>query len=378
MLYRLLVPLAARFSPLNVLRYPSFRIVASGLLALVLGMLLGPWFIRELAERQHGASNVREDVPDAHRRKGGTPTMGGALILLCITLPTLLLADLGNRSVWAALTVTLGYGAIGFTDDWLKVVRKNSKGLAPRLKLFWQTAIFVAVFLLFCTDLQFHGRATFPFFGVGGHLDSHVYFPFARRLHPDLRWAYLPFALLVVVGTSNGVNLTDGLDGLAIGPAIVSALTFAVLAWVAGTVMAGFDIARYLYLPHIEGAEELSVFCAAMAGSGIAFLWYNAYPASIFMGDVGSLALGGALGTLAVLTKNELLSAIIDGLFLVEALSVMIQVASFKLTGRRVFRMAPIHHHYELKGWAEPKIIVRFWIVSILLSLASVASLKLR
>ncbi|MHB1843908.1 MAG: phospho-N-acetylmuramoyl-pentapeptide-transferase [Deltaproteobacteria bacterium] len=378
MLYRLLFDLAPRFPAFNVFRYPSFRMVASGIVALVLGMLLGPWFIRELKERQYGLSNVREDTPEQHQKKGGTPTMGGGLILFSVALPTLLLADLTNRSVWMALTVTLGYGAIGLADDYLKVSKKNSKGLAGRLKLFWQAAIFVTAYLLFCTDLHFHQLSGFPFVGVGSHLDSHVYFPFARHLHPDLHWLYLPFALIVVVGTSNGVNLTDGLDGLAIGPTIVSAVTFGALAWVAGSVIAGFNIAHYLYLPHIDGAEELSVFCAALAGSGIAFLWYNAYPATVFMGDVGSLALGGALGTLAVLTKNELLSALIDGLFLVEALSVMIQVASFKATGKRVFRMAPIHHHFELKGWAEPKIIVRFWILSILLSLASLASLKLR
>ncbi len=378
MLYRWLYPLATRFPPFNVFRYPSFRMVASGLLALVLGMLLGPWFIRELKERQYGVSNVREDTPEQHKKKGGTPTMGGGLILFSVALPTLLLADLSNRYVWMALTVTLGYGAIGFADDFLKVSKKNSKGLPGKQKLFWQAAIFVGAWLAFGTDLHFHRVAEFPFLGVGSHLDSHIYFPFARHLHPDLYWLYLPFALLVVVGTSNGVNLTDGLDGLAIGPTIVSAVTFGVLAWVAGSVIAGFNIAHYLYLPHLDGAEELSVFCAALAGSGIAFLWYNAYPASVFMGDVGSLALGGALGTLAVLTKNELLSAIIDGIFLVEALSVMIQVASFKTTGKRVFRMAPIHHHFELKGWAEPKIIVRFWILSILLSLASLASLKLR
>ena len=280
--------------------------------------------------------------------------------------------------LFRSLCVTLGYGAIGFADDYLKLSKRNSKGLPGKQKLFWQTAIFVSAFLLFCTDLHFRGSPHFPFLTVGSHLDTHLYFPFARHLHPDLHWLYLPFALVVVVGTSNGVNLTDGLDGLAIGPTIVSAITFGVLAWVAGTYIAGFDLATYLYLPHIDGAEELAVFCAALAGSGIAFLWYNTYPASVFMGDVGSLALGGALGCLAVLTKNELLSAIIDGLFMVEALSVMIQVASFKLTGKRVFRMAPIHHHYELKGWPEPKIIVRFWILSILLSLASLAAVKLR
>jgi phospho-N-acetylmuramoyl-pentapeptide-transferase len=378
MLYQWLFPLAQRFPPFNVFRYPSFRILTSGMLALLLGMTIGPWFIRELAHRQLGSSNIREDVPEQHKQKGGTPTMGGGLILFCIAIPTLLLADLHNRYVWTALVVTLGYGAIGFADDYLKLSKKNSKGLRGRLKLFWQTAIFLVAFFVFCTDLHFHLTSGFPFLAVGSHLDSHIYFPFARHLHPDLHWAFLPFALIVVVGTSNGVNLTDGLDGLAIGPTVVSAVTFGVLAWIAGSFIAGFNIATYLYLPHIDGAEELAVFCAALAGSGIAFLWYNTYPATVFMGDVGSLALGGALGTVAVLTKNELLSAIVNGVFLVEDLSVMLQVASFKLTGKRIFKMAPIHHHFELKGWAEPKIIVRFWIISILLSLASLAALKLR
>jgi phospho-N-acetylmuramoyl-pentapeptide-transferase len=378
MLYRLLFPLASRFELFNVFRYPSFRMVLSGLLALLLGMVLGPWFIRGLAERQYGQSNVREDTPEQHQKKRGTPTMGGGLILFCVTVPTLLLADLENRSIWFALTIMLGYGAIGFADDYLKLTKKNSKGLPGKQKLFWQTLIFAGAFAAFETNLHFSVGPAFPFLSVGSHLDSHIWFPFARHFTPDLHWLYPLFAWLVIVGTSNAVNLTDGLDGLAIGPTIVSATTFGLLAWVAGSLIAGFNIAHYLYLPHIEGAEELSVFCAAIAGSGIAFLWYNAYPATVFMGDVGSLALGGALGALAVLTKNELLSVIIHGLFVVEILSVMIQVASFKLTGRRVFRMAPVHHHFELKGWAEPKIIVRGWILSVLLSLASLATLKLR
>lgn len=378
MLYRWLLPLAHHHEVFNVFRYPSFRMLLSGMLALVLGMVLGPWFIRGLAARQYGQSNVREDTPDQHKKKKGTPTMGGGLILFCVTVPTLLLADLTNRGIWFALTITLGYGAIGFADDYLKMSKKNSKGLPGRQKLFWQTVIFFSAFALFETNLHFEVVQSFPFLSVGSHLDSHLYFPFDRHLVPDLHWAYPFFAWVLVLGTSNGVNLTDGLDGLAIGPTIVSGLTFGALAWVAGSIIAGFNIASYLYLPHIEGAEELSIFCAAIAGSGIAFLWYNAYPATVFMGDVGSLALGGGLGALAVLTKNELLSAIIHGLFLVEALSVMIQVASFKLTGKRVFRMAPIHHHFELQGWPEPKIIVRGWILSILLSLASLATLKLR
>jgi phospho-N-acetylmuramoyl-pentapeptide-transferase len=378
MLYELLFPLAQRFPPFNVFRYPSFRMIASGILALLLGMLLGPWAIRELAGRQRGSSNVREDTPEIQQRKGGTPTMGGGLILFTIAVPTLLLADVHNRSVWAALGVTLAFGAIGFADDYLKISRRNSRGVPGRLKLLAQAAAFAILFLVCCTDLNFRGVPTFPFVSVGSLVDTHLYFPFARHLHPDLHWLYLPFAMIVVVGTSQAVNLTDGLDGLAIGPTIVSASTFGILAWVAGSVIAGFNIADYLYVPHVAGAEELSIFCAAVAGSGIAFLWYNSYPAQVFMGDVGSLALGGALGSLAVFTKNELLSVILNGLFVVETLSVMIQVASFRLTGRRIFRMAPIHHHFELIGWPEPKIIVRFWILSILLALASLASLKLR
>jgi phospho-N-acetylmuramoyl-pentapeptide-transferase len=361
MLVRYLVPLSVHFTPLNVFRYPSFRILMSGILALVLGMVLGPWFIKTLRVRQHGASNVREDTPEEHQKKVGTPTMGGGLVLFCVSIPTLLLADLSNRYVWFALLITLGYGGVGAADDYLKLARSNSKGLAGRLKLVALTLVFAAAYVLF-----------------GTHFDTHIYVPFDRHLNPDLGPYYPLFAWLVVVGTANAVNITDGLDGLAIGPTIVAAVTLTVLAWVAGSVIAGFNIAHYLYLPHIEGAEEISVFGAAVAGAGIAFLWYNTYPASVFMGDVGALALGGALGSMAVLTKNELLSAILNGLFLLEILSVMIQVTSFKITGRRVFRMAPIHHHYELKGWPEPKIIVRFWIVSILLSLASLATLKLR
>ena len=293
----------------------------------------------------------------------GTPTMGGGLVLFCIAIPTLLLADLGNRYVWFAPLVTLGYGAVGAADDYLKLAKSNSKGLSGKLKLAALTGVFVVAYALF-----------------GSHFDTHIYVPFDRHLNPDLGPYYPLFAWFVVVGTSNAVNITDGLDGLAGWPrhGQLRHQRLSGLAWVAGSVIAGFNIAHYLYLPHIEGAEELLVFGAAVAGAGIAFLWYNTYPASVFMGDVGALALGGALGSMAVLTKNELLSTIINGLFLLEILSVMIQVGSFKLTGRRVFRMAPIHHHFELKGWPEPKIIVRFWIISILLALASLATLKLR
>jgi phospho-N-acetylmuramoyl-pentapeptide-transferase len=380
MLYLLLYPMAQRFTVFNVLRYPSFRIVAAGFTALVLGLLLGPWFIERMRRLQYGHSNVREDTPDGHKKKVGTPSMGGALILLAMVGATLLFADLRSRLVWAVLLVTVGYGAVGFADDYLKISKKNSKGLPGRQKLLWQTVIVLAVYVVFLTDWNFQLDATFPFLTVGSFLDTHVTLPFVptRRFDLNLGWAYVPFMLLVVVGTSNAVNLTDGLDGLAIGPSIVSAVAFLVLSYVAGSTIAGFSLAAYLGIPPVHGAEEMAVFCGAMAGAGIAFLWFNTYPASMFMGDVGSLALGGALGMLAVLTKNEVASAILNGVFLVEAVSVIVQVASFRTTGKRVFRMAPIHHHFELAGLSEPKIIVRFWIASIMLALVALMSLKLR
>jgi phospho-N-acetylmuramoyl-pentapeptide-transferase len=380
MLYLLLYPLAQRFSPLNVLRYPSFRIVAAGFTALVLGLLLGPWFIERMRRLQYGSENVREDTPESHRAKSGTPSMGGGLILLCLAVAVLLFGDLRSRLVWAALLVTLGFGAIGFADDYLKISKRNSKGLAGRRKLAFQVLVVGLVYLLFLTDLRFRLEPGFPWLTVGTYLDPHVTLPFVptRWFRPDLGWTYLPFLLFVVVGTSNAVNLTDGLDGLAIGPTIVSSMTFLVLSYVAGAVIGGFSVAAYLGIPRVPGAEELGVFCAAIAGAGVAFLWFNTYPASVFMGDVGSLALGGGLGMLAVLTKNEVMSAILHGVFLAETVSVIVQVASFKATGRRVFRMAPIHHHFELKGWAEPKIIVRFWIIAIMLAMVALMSLKLR
>ncbi len=380
MLYHLLYPLAGRFGPFNVLRYPSFRIIAAGFTALLLGLLLGPLFIERLRVAQYGSSNVREDTPENHKKKAGTPSMGGMLVLFSLSVATLLFADLSNRLVWAVLLVTLLFGAIGFWDDWLKISKRDSKGLPGRRKLLWQLLVVLAVYYLLLTDLSFQVEPRFPFLFVGSYLDLHLSLPFVstRIFEPSLGWLYLPFMLLVVLGTSHAVNLTDGLDGLAIGPAIVSGFTFLVLSYVAGTTIAGFSLAGYLRIPQIPGAAELGVYCAALVGSGIAFLWYNTYPASVFMGDVGSLALGGGLGTLAVLTKNEVASAILHGVFLVETVSVIVQVASFKTTGKRVFRMAPIHHHFELKGWAEPKIIVRFWILSVMLALVALASLKLR
>ena len=375
---------------LNFLRYPTFRIIAAGVFALVLGMLIGPRLIARLRLKQHGQSNVREDTPDTHQKKKGTPTMGGALILICIAAGTLLFADLKNRVVWVVLLLTLGYGFIGFLDDWLKLSKRNSKGLAGRKKMVLQTFFFlVAVFGLLTTWTQPDGS-----FGPTLLINTKLTLPFipTRWFNPDLGWFYVVFAWLVIVGTSNAVNLTDGLDGLAIVPTIVSSITFSVLCYVAGTTLSIADsdlvngvprlvatpLYQYLGILQVPGGAELSVFCAAIVGAGISFLWFNTYPASVFMGDIGSLALGGALGGLAVLSKNEVVSAIIHGIFFAEALSVMIQVASFKMTGKRVFKMAPVHHHFELKGLAEPKIIVRFWIVSILCGGVALLSLKLR
>ncbi|HZX40935.1 MAG TPA: phospho-N-acetylmuramoyl-pentapeptide-transferase [Myxococcaceae bacterium] len=375
---------AQRF--LNFLRYPTFRIVAAGIAALLIGLFWGRRFIEQLRLTQHGQNNVREDTPDRHQSKKGTPTMGGTLILVCIGAATLLFADLSSRVVWVALLWTFGYGFIGFLDDWLKLSKRNSKGLAGRKKLLLQTLFYVAgIFGILCT---WHG-------GVPHLLiETRITVPFipTRHFNPDLGWLYLFFGWLVVVGTSNAVNLTDGLDGLAIVPTIVAATTFAILCYVAGSGLHIADVQevagqqrlvstplwRYLGILPVPGGAELAVFCAAMVGAGLSFLWFNTYPASVFMGDIGSLALGGGLGGLAVLSKNEIASAIIHGVFLAEALSVMIQVASFKMTGRRVFRMAPVHHHFELKGLSEPKIIVRFWIVSIVCGAVALMTLKLR
>jgi phospho-N-acetylmuramoyl-pentapeptide-transferase len=367
---------------LNFLRYPTFRIVAAAFGSLLLGMIIGPRLIDRLRIQQHGQSNVREDTPDSHQKKKGTPTLGGVLILLCIFFGTLVFADLGSRPVWVVLLMTGGYAIIGFMDDWLKLSKRNSKGLAGRYKMVMQTGFYLVAVFGILTDwssgvpqLLIETRLTVPFVPT-------------RWLNPDLGWFYVFFGWFVVVGTSNAVNLTDGLDGLAIAPMMVAAATWAVLCYVAGTSVSVADVVQgklvgvplheYLGIARVPGGAELAVFCAAMVGAGISFLWFNAYPASVFMGDVGSLALGGALGTLAMLSKNELASAIVHAVFLGEILSVMVQVGSFKLRGKRVFKMAPIHHHFELAGVAEPKIIVRFWIVSILCAALALMSLKLR
>lgn len=376
MIYELFFELRNHYSWLswlNVLRYIPFRTIMATLTAMVLTFLLAPWFIRELRRKQIGQV-VRKDGPASHRIKAGTPTMGGALILLSLLLPTVLWADLRNPFVLATTAVTAGYGVIGYLDDYLKLKHKSSGGLPGKLKLFGQCLIAaVALCYVFLLDERMPQDWNL--------ISTKVAFPFMAFSRYSLTlpaWAYILFALLVVVGTSNAVNLTDGLDGLAIGPVMTCSATYLIWSYVTGATIAGLSLAGYLDIPSIASVGELAVYCGAVLGAGIGFLWYNTYPAQVFMGDVGSLSLGGGLGMLAVFTKNELLSLLLCGIFVVEAVSVITQVASFKLTGKRIFLMAPIHHHFEKKGWAEPKIIVRFWIVSILLALVSLASLKLR
>jgi phospho-N-acetylmuramoyl-pentapeptide-transferase len=368
--------LSKHASALRVFRYPSTRILAGAITALMLSFLIGPWFIERLKAKQYG-QQIRDDGPQTHKKKAGTPTMGGSLILFCLVASTLCWCDLSNRLVWLALSVTVLFGAIGFADDYAKVTKKNTKGVPGKVRLALEFSVAGAAmaYLFFSDvlppDVRMHLQLPFTNF-----YDSSIVMP---------GWLYAVFGTFVVVGTANAVNLTDGLDGLAIGPSIMNAGTFLVLAYISGvstTIIANggteMNIAQYLHIAHIPDAAELAIFCAGLFGAGVGFLWYNTYPASVFMGDVGSLSLGGAIGMLAVLTKNELVLAIVGGLFVIEALSVIIQVGSFKMRGKRVFKMAPIHHHYELKGWEEPKIIVRFWLVSALLALIALGTLKLR
>jgi phospho-N-acetylmuramoyl-pentapeptide-transferase len=358
MLYHLLYPLHSEYAILYVFRYITFRTIYATITALLISFILGPWLITTLTRLQIGQS-IRKVGPESHFVKEGTPTMGGALIVLAIALPTLMWADLTNLYIWVALLVTGGYALVGLCDDWMKVSRKNSVGISARRKMLWQLLIaFVASWLLY----------NHPGF------DTTLALPFFKNVRPDLGWGYIPFAMLVMVGASNAVNLTDGLDGLAIGPVIIGAATYLLLAYLAGNA----KYSEYLQISSVAGAGELAILCGSMVGAGLGFLWFNAYPAQVFMGDVGSLSLGGALGVTAVIAKQEFLLVIVGGIFVVEALSVIMQVASFRMFGKRIFRMAPIHHHFELKGWAEPKIIVRFWIISIILALISLSTLKLR
>ena len=359
MLYHLLYPLHTTISGFNVFRYITFRTIYASLTAFLICFFLGPWVIRKLTALQVG-QYIREDGPSTHLQKAGTPTMGGTLILFSVAVSTLLWTNLTNYYVWIVLLIIISYGVIGFIDDYLMQVKKQSKGLSARNKFMLQgiVAVFAGILIYSCPN--FNTRVTIPFL---------------KNISPDLGWGYILFAALVIVGTSNAVNLTDGLDGLAIGPIIIASATYMVFAYVTGHI----KIADYLQINYVAGSGEMAIFCGALAGAGIGFLWFNTYPAQIFMGDVGSLSLGAALGTAAVITKQEILLILVGGLFVVEALSVIFQVGFFKMTnGRRIFKMAPLHHHFELKGWPEPKVIVRFWIIAIALALISMSTLKLR
>ena len=359
MLYHFLVPLAKDHIVFNVFRYVTFRSFMALISALVISLVIGPWLIRRLRVMQHGAETIREDTPERHRGKRGTPTMGGVVILTAILGSTLLWANLLNRYVWVVMLSTAGFGLIGMWDDWSKI--RKRRGLSARVKFLLQAILTVALLQI----IFWQPRADWqPVLAI----------PFFKGWLVTLGWWWFPFAMLVVIGASNAVNLTDGLDGLAIGPIVMAGGAFAILAYLTGN----FRAADYLKILNVRGAGELTVFCAALIGAAVGFLWFNCHPAEVFMGDAGSLALGGAIGMLAVLTKAELLLPLIGGLYVVEAGSVIVQVASYKATGRRVFRMAPLHHHYELSGWAEPKIVVRFWIVSFALALLALTTLKLR
>lgn len=362
MLYHLLYPLADEFQIFNLFRYLTFRSGGAVLTALLISFIVGPRLIRWLRVKQQGGQPIREDGPESHLlTKKGTPTMGGLMMLFAVTVATLLWADLANLYVWVVLFVTLGFGAIGFMDDYLKVSKKNVKGLAGKKKLLAQFVIAVIAVVLIQQEAP-------------PEVAQHLAIPYLKNVLIDLGLLYLPFAILVLIGASNAVNLTDGLDGLAIVPIMIAAGCFALISYLVGNAV----FASYLQVVPVPGAGELAVFCAAMIGAGLGFLWYNAPPAMVFMGDTGSLAFGGSLGAISVITKNELVLGIIGGLFVLEAVSVMMQVVSFKLTGKRIFRMAPIHHHFEKLGWKEPTIVIRFWIIAVILALIGLSTLKLR
>jgi phospho-N-acetylmuramoyl-pentapeptide-transferase len=358
MLYLLLYPLHTEFSIFNVFRYLSFRLIYAALTAFALVIVLGPPVIRALQSYGVG-QRIREEGPRRHQVKGGTPTMGGILILFAVVISTLLWTDLTNRYVWLAVFAMLGFGAVGFWDDYLKTVRGKNQGLTALQKIIAQAVVALGIGVLFYSLPAYSTKLSVPFF---------------KAFSPDIGLFYIPFAVLVIVGASNAVNLTDGLDGLAIGPVMVAALAYTVVAYMSGHKV----FADYLLIPYIEGAGELAIFTAAIFGASLGFLWFNTYPASVFMGDVGSLPLGAALGTVAVISKHELLLLLVGGVFVIEALSVIFQVASYRSRGKRVFLMAPIHHHFELKGWEEPKVVVRLWIIAVLLALFSLSTLKLR
>ncbi|MGA7616333.1 MAG: phospho-N-acetylmuramoyl-pentapeptide-transferase [Thermoanaerobaculia bacterium] len=362
MLYYLLFPLREYISGFNVFRYITFRSAWAALTALLISFVLGPWLIRRMTSIKLG-QYIREEGPQSHQKKAGTPTMGGILINLAILIPTILWADIMNPYIWIILFVTFSYGTIGFIDDFQKLVKKRNLGLTAKQKFSAQILVALIAGMAIAYLPQIHNAYS-----------TVLTFPFLKRFVLDLGLLYIPFIVVVIVGASNAVNLTDGLDGLAIGSTLIAAATYTILTYAAGH----YRVADYLKIAWVPGAGELAVFCGAMMGASLGFLWFNAHPAEIFMGDVGSLALGGAIGCLAVMIKQEILLVFVGGLFVLEALSVIIQVISFKSTGRRVFRMSPLHHHFELSGWDETKVVVRFWIIAIIFALLSLSTLKLR
>lgn len=361
MLYNLFAPFADDFILFNLFRYLTFRSGAAVMTAFILCLLMGPRMIAWLKSKQGSASNIREYLEDTHAKKSGTPTMGGLMILISVSVSTLLWADLSNQFVWIALLVMVGYGLIGFGDDYLKLTKKNSKGLPGKLKLLGQIVIGTLATMWIVYVLP-------------STIDTHVAIPFFKNLFINLGIFFIPWALIVMVGASNAVNITDGLDGLAIVPIAIVAGCFGLISYLSGNAV----FANYLQIPFVPGTGELGILCGALVGGALGFLWYNAPPARVFMGDTGSLALGGVLGAIAVITKHELVLAIVGGLFVVETVSVIVQVMSFKLTGKRVFAMAPLHHHFEKKGWPETTIVIRFWIIAIILALVGLSTLKLR
>ena len=361
MLYNLLFPLADAFTPFNLFRYLTFRTGGAVLTSLIISFVFFPRLIAWLKHKQGEGQPIRTDGPETHLKKKGTPTMGGLMILIAVSISTVLWVDLTNIYSWVVLFVTVAYGLIGFGDDYLKLTKRNPKGLSGKLKLVWQIAIGLA--------------AAFVVMYVSAPpLSGGFALPFVKDYLIQLGWFFVPVGAFIIVGASNAVNLTDGLDGLAIVPTMIATGCFALIAYLTGNAI----FANYLQIQHVPGAGELTVFCGALIGAGIGFLWYNAPPAMVFMGDTGSLALGGALGAISVVTKHEIVLAIIGGLFVLETVSVIVQVASFKLTGKRVFRMAPLHHHFEKKGWAESTVVIRFWIIASVLALIGLSTLKLR
>jgi phospho-N-acetylmuramoyl-pentapeptide-transferase len=360
MLFYLAQQLESYISAFRVFGYLTLRSILAALTALILSFVIGPWMIRKLSERQIG-QHVRSDGPQSHLTKKGTPTMGGALILIAISAGTLLWADLENRFVWATLLTTLAFGLIGFWDDYLKLIVGNSRGLIARYKYSWQSLVAI-------------GCALFLYFNAKAPAETALYVPIFKNVAIPLGAGFIALTYFVLVGASNAVNLTDGLDGLAIMPAVMVGGALGVFAYATGNAV----FSDYLGIPHVPGAGELLVFCASLVGAGLGFLWFNTYPAQVFMGDIGALALGAALGVIAVIVRQEIVLFVMGGVFVMETVSVMLQVGSYKLRGKRIFKMAPIHHHFELKGWAEPKVIVRFWILTVILVLVGLATLKVR